>query len=134
MDQETVNRAIEQAQKMVDAVSEPNMKAAAFGVLFSRFLDGRGSPVRARRPEPVPTRARRNEGASPSARILGLKEEGFFTQQRALSEVRDQLAARGWHYPLTALSGVMQALVQGRELRRAQVKVGNRKVWKYSNY
>jgi hypothetical protein len=134
MDQETVNRAIEQAQAMVDAVSEPRMKAAAFGVLFSRFLDGRGSPARARRTEPVPARARRNEGSTASARILGLKEEGFFTQQRPLSEVRDQLGARGWHYPLTALSGVMQALVQSRELRRAQAKVGNRQVWKYSNY
>lgn len=134
MDQEAVNRAIEQAQRMVDAVGEPRAKAAAFGVLFSKFLEGRDSPAKARRSEPIPARARRNQGATASARITGLKEEGFFTQQRSLSEVRDQLGARGWHYPLTALSGVMQALVQGRELRRAQVKVGNRQVWKYSNY
>jgi hypothetical protein len=134
MDQETVSRAIEQAQAMVDAVNEPRLKAAAFGVLFSKLLDGRGSPARARRSEPALVRPRRTEGATASARILGLKEEEFFTQQRALSEVRDQLGARGWHYPLTALSGVMQALVRGRELRRAQAKVGNRQVWKYSNH
>lgn len=134
MDQETVSRAMEQARAMVDAVTEPGIKAAAFGVLFSRFLDGPGSPAKARRAEPAPARARRNEGATSSARIIGLKEEGFFTQQRSLSEVRDQLGARGWHYPLTALSGVMQALVQSRELRRAQAKVGNRQVWKYSNH
>jgi hypothetical protein len=134
MDQETVNRAMEQAQALVDAVSDPRTKAAAFAVLFSRFLDAGSSPARVRRREPVSARGRRSEGATSSGRILGLKEDGFFTEQRALSEVRDQLGARGWHYPLTALSGVMQALVQARELRRAQAKSGKRQVWKYSNY
>jgi hypothetical protein len=134
VDQETVNRAIKQAEQMVSAVSDINTKAAAFGVLFSRLLDGAPVGAHARRSDSGGARGRRVTGATASARILSLKGEGFFTEQRSLSEVRDELGARGWHYPLTALSGVMQSLVRGRELRRSQVRAGNREVWQYSNH
>src|SRR5580658_1922055 len=134
VDQETVNRAIKQAEEMVSAVPDINTKAAAFGVLFSRLLEGAPVEERARGGEPGAPRGKRATGATASARILGLKGEGFFTEQRSLSEIRDELGARGWHYPLTALSGVMQSLVRGRELRRAQVRLGSREVWQYSNH
>jgi len=45
-------------------------------------------------------------------RILAIRSEGFFKTQRSLGEVRESLGSRGWHYPLTTLSGVMQALGQ----------------------
>lgn len=66
-------------------------------------------------------------------RILVLRREGFFATQHTLSEVRSELASHGWHYPLTTLSGRLQALVQQRLLRREKVREGRKKVWKYSN-
>jgi hypothetical protein len=68
-----------------------------------------------------------------SSRILALGGGGFFDTQRTISEVRGELAARGWHYPLTTLSGRLQTLVQKRSIRREKVKDGSKRVWKYSN-
>jgi hypothetical protein len=67
-------------------------------------------------------------------RVLSLKTDGFFKSQQTLSAVRDELRRRGWHYPVTSLSGPLQLLVRQRELRREQIKDGNKKIWKYSNY
>jgi hypothetical protein len=77
-------------------------------------------------------------GNSPNAgscgsRILALGADGFFTIQRTISDIRTELATRGWHYPLTTLSGRLQTLVQQRHLRREKVKEGRKKVWQYSN-
>ena|ERR1700693_112124 len=68
-----------------------------------------------------------------SSRILALRGDAFFAAQRTISEIRTELATRGWHYPLTTLSGRLQTLVQQRHLRREKVKEGRKKVWRYSN-
>jgi hypothetical protein len=68
-----------------------------------------------------------------SSRILALGGDGFFAAQRTISEIRTELATRGWHYPLTTLSGRLQTLVQQRHLRRERVKEGRKKVWRYSS-
>jgi hypothetical protein len=62
-----------------------------------------------------------------------LGEEGFFHSQRTLSEIRQELGARGWHYPVTTLSGAMQKLTRRRSLRRERVLVDRKRVWKYSD-
>jgi hypothetical protein len=136
MDQDTLNRAMSLAEQMVGPVKESRMRAAAFGVVLSALLEGTKWSAKTSRAEAPPKpRARRGGGGDTApARIVGLKGMGFFKEQRSLSEVRDELGASGWHYALTALSGVMQGLVQARELRRVRAKVGNRNVWKYSNY
>jgi hypothetical protein len=136
MDQDTLNHAFARAEQMVGPVKEARMRAAAFGVVLSILLDGAKRSTKTSRAEGrPPARSRRGGGGDTApARIIGLKGIGFFKEQRSLSEVRDELGASGWHYALTALSGVMQGLVQARELRRVRAKAGNRHVWKYSNY
>lgn len=47
-----------------------------------------------------------------------LKEEDFFKNPRGLGEIRKKLADLGHHYPLTTLSGAMQAQAKRRALRR----------------
>jgi hypothetical protein len=79
------------------------------------------------------TRLNSPSGESCKGRILALKADGFFASQRTISEIRTELATRGWHYPLTTLSGRLQTLVQERHLRREKVKEGRKKVWRYSN-
>lgn len=136
MDQETVNTAITEAVGMVDGIKEHGLRQTAFGVVLSKLLDETGPSLKTpRREKRKPDRGRSAGGGETAPdRILGLREEGFFKQQRSLSEVRGELGTRGWHYELTALSGVMQGLVQSRDLRRVRAKAGNREVWKYSNY
>jgi hypothetical protein len=67
------------------------------------------------------------------SRILTIRGDGFFAAQRTISEIRSELATRGWHYPLTTLSGRLQTLVQQRHLRREKIKDGRKKIWRYSN-
>ena len=69
--------------------------------------------------------------SSTPARVLSLREEGFFDQQRSLGAIRDELQIHGWIYQLTALSGTVQTLVQKRELRRTLVSNGKKKVYCY---
>ena len=47
-----------------------------------------------------------------------LKNEGFFKQPKTLGEIHKRLADLGHHYPLTGLSGPMQAQCKQRVLRR----------------
>ena len=133
VDQKSLNTAIEEAEAMVGVVREPQMRAAAFAVVLSKMLDGGRAGSRSK-PSSSPLVRERRGGETAPSRILGLKAEGFFKEQRALAEVRTELSIRGWHYAVTALSGVMQTLVQSRELRRVRVKLGNRQLWKYSNF
>lgn len=127
-----------QAEKAVAEMPDGEIKLKAFEVILGHLLEGS-------KPEAVPSaeaekhpRPKRDRAAPPtrsiSGRILVLKDEGLFKNQRTIGEVREELRAHGWHYPLTALSGRLQVLVQQRKLRRERSKQGNKKVWKYSNY
>jgi hypothetical protein len=56
-------------------------------------------------------------GGIPSL-IATLKSEEFFQTPQGLSDIRKKFAEMGHHYPLTTLSGAMQAHSQKRKLRR----------------
>lgn len=47
-----------------------------------------------------------------------LKEEEFFRAPRGLGDIKKKLADLGHHYPVTTLSGAMQAQAKKRALRR----------------
>lgn len=47
-----------------------------------------------------------------------LRAEDFFKTPRGLGEIRKKLADLGHHYPVTTLSGAMQAQARSRNLRR----------------
>ena len=132
MDDKAIARAREQAERAVMGMEDGPLKVKAFEVVFSRLLreEDRGKGERPQ--ERGSTKADRSEAGTAAGRILSLRVEGFFNAQRSLAEVRDRLASRGWHYPLTSLSGVMQKLVRQRKLRRERVKNAKRQVWKYS--
>ncbi len=130
-----------QAEQVVAGMPDGELKVKAFEVVFAHLLRiSEASPVRPAAEEkitkPIGNRRRDDKSSLKSlrARLLLLKDEGFFKNQRAISEVRGELGSHGWHYPLTTLSGALQALVQPpNRLRRVKTKQGNRKIWKYSN-
>jgi len=121
-----------QAERAVQDMKEGPLKIAAFQTILAKLLtesESGGQPHLPNKETPV----RPEPPDTTTGRILAIKAEGFFASQRSLSEVREALGSRGWHYPLTTLSGAMQALVRQRHLRRERVNVGRKNVWLYSN-
>jgi hypothetical protein len=136
MDTKTIVDLRRQAEQAVSDMGEGPLKVKAFEVILDRLMSapetrGDSAPIK----EPVrrgsfPQKPQGSSVASGSTtdRISSLKDEGFFQEQRTIAEVRETLASRGWHYPVTSLSGPLQALVQRSVLRRMKTKSG----WKYS--
>ena len=125
--------ARKRAERAVEGMADGPLKIAAFQTILAKLLAESASSEQVQR-LPVKAPAGRSEQPGTlTGRILAIKAEEFFKAQRSLSEVRESLGSRGWHYPLTTLSGAMQALVRQRALRRERMAMGNKQVWKYSN-
>ena len=128
-----------QAEKAVAEMADGELKVKAFEVILDHLLGSRqgaqGPPPRDDAPAPPKPKGAKESASAKSitGRILVLRDEGFFKTQKTIGEVREELRAHGWHYPLTTLSGRLQAMVQQRKLRRERAKQANKKVWKYSN-
>ena len=126
-------RARKRAERAVEDMKEGSLKVAAFQAILGKLLtesdvteQGQSAPA------DVSSSTRRQPGTL-TERVLAIKVEGFFKTQRSLGEIRNALGTHGWHYPLTTLSGVMQSLVQQRQLRRERAATGTKKVWEYSD-
>jgi len=124
------------AEKAVVDMPDGDLKVKAFEVILAHMIEAQGAAVKSvgkavdegsRRQQRKPENTRSTTG-----RILVLRDEGFFRNQKSIAEICDELATHGWHYPLTSLSGPLQVLVQRRELRRMRDKKGNKRVWVYS--
>lgn len=128
-----------QAETAVEDMPDSEMKLKAFEVILAHLLNGdsggQGSKASVRSDDSKPRATKVAAVPRTSGdRIVFLHSEGFFVSQRSLSDVQGELRKNGWHYPVTALSGPLQKLVQKRLLRREQAKDGNRTIWKYSNF
>ena len=135
MTQDPLIKARKRAELAVEDMKDGPLKVAAFQSILAKLLsDDPDSDVRIQPgPPAVPDRMGKQSNTL-AGRILTVKTEGFFKVQRSLSEVREVLGSRGWHYPLTTLSGAMQSLVgRSGQLRRVRVSDGKKKVWRYSN-
>ena len=133
MTEDSLIGARKRAERAVAEMDDGPLKIAAFQTILAKLLTECA-------PEAQNRHSAAKEGASAKAqpntisgRILTLKEEGFFKTQQSLGETRRALASRGWHYPLTTLSGAMQRLVRLRDLRRERVSGESKQLWKYSN-
>lgn len=139
MDAKKIIDLRKQAERAVAEMPDGELKVKAFEVILNHLLEGTGPSTteQAQHRTPSTRQAKSPRQASPAqsaaGRILVLRDEGFFKNQKTIAEVREELKAHGWHYPLTALSGRLQALVQKRNLRRERATQGKKKVWKYSN-
>jgi hypothetical protein len=128
------------AEKAVSDMPDGDLKVKAFEVILGHMMEqetdddlkpARRAPKHSKRAEKVNEKA---NSKSSVGRILVLREEGFFKNQKSIAEVCDALASNGWHYPQSSLSGPLMTLVQRRELRRTSGKKGNKKLWLYSEY
>lgn len=136
MDTQKLIELRKQAERAVADMQDGEFKLKAFEVILSHLL----SPGEA---EPIPDfskevkqkaeKAKDMEVESIAGRILVLKDEGFMKTPKSISEMRAELQAHGWHYPVTTLSGELIRLVQKRKLRRQKEKIGNKSIYLYSN-
>jgi hypothetical protein len=133
MTDDSLVRARKRAEQAVAGMPEGSMKIAAFQTILAKLLadSDSGEPVQRISAKAPPSS--KKQPHTLTGRVLAIGSEGFFKLQRSLSDVRAALGSRGWHYPLTTLSGVMQTLVRQRELRRERVTSGGKQVWKYSD-
>lgn len=141
MQDKTLVDARRKAEKAVGDMPDGELKLKAFEVILGRLLSDAPTGLAKRGPAGRSRvgrvgESRNRPGLSPmrssaAGRIVALRDEGFFAEERSISEIRDGLRGQGWVYPLTSLSGPLQDLVRKRELRRAQVPRGKKKVFKY---
>ena len=133
MDAKKLVEIRKQAEKAVEEMRDGELKIKAFEVILSHLL-GSAQGSTAALPSEKQSRTKKNkEATSIIGRILVLRDEGFFKTPRGIAEVKEELAAHGWHYPLTTLSPRMMSMVQKRDLRRQKLTEGRKKLWKYSN-
>ena len=137
MNEEQLKEIRRKAELAVADMTDDQLRVKAFGVILSHLLTTKSQPLQAHLKVP-------KDGANSdhpkvtasattlSARILSLKDEQFFSEMRTIGEIREELAAHGWHYPLSNLSGKLQGLARLRALRRMKASDGGRVVWKYS--
>lgn len=125
-----------EAEKAVAEMTDGDLKLKAFEVILGHLLSASGemteTPAKAGVQAKGKAALQPAKAKSAAARVLVLRNEGFFRSQRSMGEVSDELAAHGWHYPLTSLSGTLISLAQRQELRRVRAKKGNKRVWLYS--
>lgn len=126
-----------QAEKAVAEMPDGELKVKAFEVILANLL-GTSAFLSTRPPEmEEEVKPKASKGGAPAktaaGRILVLRGEGFFKNQRTIGEIQEELRAHGWHYPMTTLGARLQDVVQRRQLRRERAKHGKKKVWKYSN-
>lgn len=139
MDAKKLIELRKQAEKAVAEMPDGELKLKAFEVILGHLLAS-GQPKADDAP-PSQTRAKKKEeveadvdAETATGRILVLKDEGFFKTPKSSGQIRDELKAHGWHYPATSLSGELMSLVRPpRKLRRHLDKVGNKKLWLYTN-
>jgi len=129
-----------QAEQAVHGMADGDLKVKAFETILNHLLSGNAGGPAASVAGADAKASPKQKGTAPKApksfgeRVLSLKADGFFTEQRSIAEIRQELKKNGWHYPVTSMSGPLQSLVQKKSLRRERVdEKEGRKGWKYSN-
>lgn len=125
-----------QAEQAVQDMPESELKTKAFETILSHLLstkDGHTAESDNGSEKPRSNKTESETKHPPTTlpeRILSLKADGFFSSQRSIAEIREELKKNGWHHPVTSMSGPLQFLVQKKHLRRERIDGS----WKYSNW
>src|SRR5205823_4882300 len=95
-----------QAEHAVADMADNELKTAAFEVILRELMhesDGGSADPGLVAKGSSPAGPSKPKG-SLARRIMTLAGEGFFFEQRSLSEVQEKLAEHGWHYAQPNLS------------------------------
>lgn len=137
MSTQELSEAIAKADKATQKLPE-SLRLIAFQTVLQELLQrgriGMQSPPATEKPASSRKSASPAAGSGTTARLTALVEEGVFAEQRSLSDIRQILAERGFHYKLEELATPLTRLVRRKHLRRVRVSDGGKKTWRYSNF
>ncbi|QYU66777.1 hypothetical protein J4558_17650 [Leptolyngbya sp. 15MV] len=135
---------VQEAEAAVAAVKDPELRRVAFEKILATLLDEaptRPKPSKKAKGADAPNvkevRAAKPAARGPKAKVEELVQEGFFKKQQTIAAVKAELANRGYHIPVTSLSGPLQKLTQEKKLRRQKVTAdgkGSKTTYAYSNW
>jgi hypothetical protein len=124
IDKRNYAELVDQAQKAVSGVKDPELKGAAPQASAAK-----------RKASPVPGHKVKPAKSGPQACIEEMVADGFFKKPKTIAQVKAELENRGHHIPLTSLSGPLQRLTQRKVLRRHKSKTsGKGQTFVYSNW
>jgi hypothetical protein len=130
--------AVAEAESAVASVKDPELRRAAFEKVLQHLLENQGGPTRTSRSSaaraPAKGAAKSSTKAGPTGRIADLIDDGFFTKPRSIAEVKAELANRGHHIALTALSTPLQRLCKSKRLRRQKGTAASGGSYGYTNW
>jgi hypothetical protein len=141
-------KTVAEAEAAVAAMKDPELRRVAFEKILATLLEEgnatSGGPRSRSKSQKTERAAIGGGGRSasqsrpgPKAYVETLIDDGFFSKQRTIAEVKAELANRGHHVALTSLSGPLQRLTQKRQLRRQKVAGngnGAKTGYAYSNW
>lgn len=127
--------AVAEAESAVASVKDPELRRAAFEKVLQHLLETQAAPAR----KPRSTAAAQGQSktrakAGPTGRIADLIADGFFKKPRSIAEVKAELANRGHHIALTALSTPLQRLCKTKQLRRQKGTAPGGDGYGYTNW
>ena len=137
---------VAEAEAAVQSVKDPELRRVAFEKILESLLAGGSTSARKKKTSKKTSKKANAKkaatksaprGKGPKARLLELIDDGFFDDQRTLTDVKSELADRGFHIPVTSLSTPLMRLTRDKKLRRQQQSSGGKgaKVtYAYSNW
>jgi hypothetical protein len=121
-------------------VKDPELRRVAYQKVLEELISAASKEKLPPAPSKTPSDSKKSpkkpkKRSGPTGRVQDLTEEGFFKKPKTIAQVKAELENRGYHIPLTSLSGPLQKLVQKRILRRNKVKAsGKKQTYAYSNW
>ncbi len=126
--------AVAEAESAVASVKDPELRRAAFEKVLQHLLEIQAGPVKKTKSTAAQGQSKTKAKAGPTGRIADLIDEGFFKKPRSIAEVKAELANRGHHIALTALSTPLQRLCKAKQLRRQKGIASGRGGYGYTNW
>ena len=137
MEQATLVSVRKVAEESVMDMAEGPLKIAAFQTVFGKLLDRSFSNTSTTNRSSAHSSSRAKSSGplkGTTERLVSLISEGFFGEPKTLTDIKQALAEKGWHYRLGDLGTPVARLVRRKDLRRTQGMSGAKKLWRYSNY
>jgi hypothetical protein len=126
--------AVAEAESAVASVKDPELRRAAFEKVLAHLLQNQAGPAKRTTPARAQGPSKIKAKAGPTGRIADLINDGFFKKPRSIAEVKAELANRGHHIALTALSTPLQRLCKAKQLRRQKGIASGRSSYGYTNW
>lgn len=135
MDAKRIIELRKQAEKAVEDMQDGEFKLKAFEVILGHLLaPEKAEVIRESTPRKEEKGSiKKKDAGTIAGRVLVLKDEGFMKAPKTITQIRAELQAHGWNYPVTTLSGGLINLVRKRNLRRTREKIGKKQIYVYSN-